>query len=356
MGEVKDMDKRLFGCFVAENRREQGLTQKMLAEQLHVTDKAVSKWERGLSYPDVTMLEPLAAALGMEIGELVSCRRKESVSPESSGQPEALSAGKTSSDVKNMLDISSEIVRRERTRRRRGVILLSAVLLALVAALALLWGQNSVAERGILTVIHIEEQDEGLLLYTEKDGHLLRLTYDREDRTELARQIGEGYPLRAEYRWNRKTMQGRLLRWEIDRSHVTVGGPMDEVGASTDLQAYDGDALFGCPRVMVKTISRRPNPVGNGYLSDYIFYRGNDSADWYLHADEELFRVKDCLGFGGFGDGGFRTADADGDGIRELLVRTRWPEKPCILYDWTDNGAEEIWLDTMPEAMMKAEE
>ena len=41
------MDKQLFGAFVAEQRRRQGLTQQQLAQSLHVTDKAVSKWESG---------------------------------------------------------------------------------------------------------------------------------------------------------------------------------------------------------------------------------------------------------------------------------------------------------------------
>ena len=44
------MDKQLFGAFVAEQRRRQGLTQQQLAQSLHVTDKAVSKWERGVSH------------------------------------------------------------------------------------------------------------------------------------------------------------------------------------------------------------------------------------------------------------------------------------------------------------------
>ena len=56
------MDKGRIGGFIAENRKRQGLTQRELAQKLHVTDKAVSKWERGLSYPDVTLLQPLAAA------------------------------------------------------------------------------------------------------------------------------------------------------------------------------------------------------------------------------------------------------------------------------------------------------
>ena len=57
------MNMHAFGQFIVERRRGLGLTQLQLAESLHVTDKAVSKWERGLSYPDVTLLEPLAEAL-----------------------------------------------------------------------------------------------------------------------------------------------------------------------------------------------------------------------------------------------------------------------------------------------------
>jgi transcriptional regulator with XRE-family HTH domain len=44
------MDAYKFGCFVAERRKEQKMTQKDLAAKLQVTDKAVSKWERGLSH------------------------------------------------------------------------------------------------------------------------------------------------------------------------------------------------------------------------------------------------------------------------------------------------------------------
>ena len=43
------MNKQLFGAYVAENREQLGMTQAQLAARLHVTDKAVSKWERGVS-------------------------------------------------------------------------------------------------------------------------------------------------------------------------------------------------------------------------------------------------------------------------------------------------------------------
>ena len=48
-----------------------GLTQRELAEQLHISDRAVSKWERGAGFPDVSMLIPLAEALGLSVLELL---------------------------------------------------------------------------------------------------------------------------------------------------------------------------------------------------------------------------------------------------------------------------------------------
>ena len=69
------MDAYKFGCFVAERRKEQNMTQKDLAVKLQVTDKAVSKWERGLGFPDINSLEPLADALGVSIIELMRSER-----------------------------------------------------------------------------------------------------------------------------------------------------------------------------------------------------------------------------------------------------------------------------------------
>ena len=53
------MESKEIGKFIAKIRKEKGMTQQKLAEKLFVTDKAVSKWERGLSLPDISILEPL---------------------------------------------------------------------------------------------------------------------------------------------------------------------------------------------------------------------------------------------------------------------------------------------------------
>lgn len=69
------LDRQRFGAFVAEQRRKKGITQKELAQQLSISDKAVSKWETGVSIPDVALLVPLAECLDVTVAELLECRR-----------------------------------------------------------------------------------------------------------------------------------------------------------------------------------------------------------------------------------------------------------------------------------------
>lgn len=64
--------KQEFGQFVAAHRRSAGLTQRELADRLFVTESAVSKWERGLSYPDIAAVRGLASELGVSTDELMS--------------------------------------------------------------------------------------------------------------------------------------------------------------------------------------------------------------------------------------------------------------------------------------------
>ena len=63
--------KKSLGTLIAEARRKNGMTQLELAEKMGVTDKAVSKWERDLSCPDVNSLPQLAEVLGLSIEELL---------------------------------------------------------------------------------------------------------------------------------------------------------------------------------------------------------------------------------------------------------------------------------------------
>lgn len=71
------MDQIKIGAFIAALRKEQGLTQRQLAEELNISDKTVSKWECGKGLPEVSLMLPLCQRLGISVNELLSGERLE---------------------------------------------------------------------------------------------------------------------------------------------------------------------------------------------------------------------------------------------------------------------------------------
>lgn len=115
------MDNIQFGAFVAQLRKEQGLTQKELADRLHVTDKAVSKWETGKGFPDVKLLEPLAQVLGVSLVELLQGARTEK---------ESLTIGEAGEVLSQAIDQSQRITTRRYLRLLRWLLTAICVYLA----------------------------------------------------------------------------------------------------------------------------------------------------------------------------------------------------------------------------------
>lgn len=64
------MNYQKTGALIAARRNELGYTQKELANQLHISDRTVSKWERGIGFPDISLLEPLADSLDLTLLQL----------------------------------------------------------------------------------------------------------------------------------------------------------------------------------------------------------------------------------------------------------------------------------------------
>ena len=79
------MNTQKTGQLIAQQRGALGLTQKQLASQLHISDRTVSRWERGVGFPDLSLLEPLADALGLSVIELL---RGEHLPPEQQPTPQ----------------------------------------------------------------------------------------------------------------------------------------------------------------------------------------------------------------------------------------------------------------------------
>ena len=114
------MDAKKLGQFIAEIRKEKEMTQAELASELHVTDKAVSKWERGLGLPDINSIEPLADALGISVAEVMQAER-------------IPDAHVTQENASEMLTNAFDIMKQQRKlERKHHTLILVGVLLAIV--------------------------------------------------------------------------------------------------------------------------------------------------------------------------------------------------------------------------------
>ena len=94
------MDQIKIGRFIAECRKKKELTQMQLSEKLGITDKAISKWERGMAMPDTSIMLELCNILGISVNELLS---GEKITMENNNQK----------NEKLMMDLAKELRRCE---------------------------------------------------------------------------------------------------------------------------------------------------------------------------------------------------------------------------------------------------
>ncbi len=125
------MNKENTGRLIAQARKERGLTQQQLAEKLHITAKAVSKWETGVSIPDVGLLIPLAEELGLSVTELLEGRR--------AAAPEDRTPEQVEDIVKSALAYSEQSPEAERKRRKKRALVYGLCVAAAALELGGLW-------------------------------------------------------------------------------------------------------------------------------------------------------------------------------------------------------------------------
>ena len=170
------------GELIREARRVRQLTQRELAEQLHVTDRAVSKWERGLSAPDIGLLEPLGEALGLSVLELIRGERLE--------RPVSEEA------TKQALEYSRQVTgaRLTAVHRRYAVLLAGWTLIALVIGGLLLW------RSGILFRVEQCVSPNGQITVSVYSKELTGSSFSRQDGTSLIEEDrAEGGESRINY-------------------------------------------------------------------------------------------------------------------------------------------------------------
>lgn len=168
------LDYEKTGQLIQQRRRELNITQKELAERLDVTDRAVSKWETGKSFPDVAMLKPLAETLGISVGELLDGQLRESdvaISAEEAGE----------TAIRGI-----RVYARQNLRRHRVLVGILAVLILLLAAVGI-HEYLEYAHRPL----NFQEDDLtfGDLIFHDEDGTEYRWELDDAFGQELREQI-----------------------------------------------------------------------------------------------------------------------------------------------------------------------
>jgi transcriptional regulator with XRE-family HTH domain len=115
-----DMDQNKVGLFIQERRKFLNMTQSDLSRTLHVSDQAVSKWERGLNYPDIELISSLADLLKVSVSEILQGEL-------------SVSELKTEEAVKEALDYSSSVLKKEKKRFSKKIMVLRLVIALMVA-------------------------------------------------------------------------------------------------------------------------------------------------------------------------------------------------------------------------------
>ena len=305
------MDKQKFGQFIADVRKSKAMTQKELADKLHITNTAVSKWERGLSYPDLELLEDLAQVLGLTTAELMSCHRE-------------ISEG-GNEGIDSLFTIAKES---NKHLKRRFSLVLSLLCVTAVSIICVVYFLFLRMENvsGYFSFWGKQTTTDGSYLYIEKGNRLLKLECtDSQIYDNIL--ADNNYTYYISYRWNPRTYRGEILGFQ-NAPEDSLGGLGSVVGSVMGI-----DTLFCIECVNEACVDAYQDPNReNGYLYSYRYYYCGDGKDYYLGEglpETTVLLVEDCRGTAAF--------DYDDDGIVELFVLTRYDEAPYLLYDM-ENG------------------
>lgn len=147
------------GQLISQARKAKGLTQKQLAEQLNLSDRTISRWERGVGFPDISLLEPLSDTLDIPVLDLLRGERRETeTTPEEA--------------AKETLDAASESL--DHTRRVRRKHNLQAALIIFILLVTLL--QTGLIFRPVSFVSEAGVYENGLLTdstYVKLQGRIV---------------------------------------------------------------------------------------------------------------------------------------------------------------------------------------
>ena len=313
------MDKESFGHFIADTRRNIGLSQQQLAEKLHVTNTAVSKWERGLCYPDISLLEKLAHSLDLSLPELMSCQKASDTSMLTPCAEE---------NMVSLLDIANDSKLTQRNRTLLGALLTLVITLILIGSVCFAISCFRIHSIGAVYIgSQIKEKQN--YVYMEIQGKFTPLLCEDPQMFNaiVAGRSEQRYII--SYRWNTITKEGVLKNYQKDNNFV--GTPMDSSGTVMDVGSLLG--FYGVSQEIANAYPDPHHPYQHIYTLKYYRY--------YEGMQYDFLTIKNCRDFAFY--------DYDHDGVVELFIDTKYDNAPYLLYDSIKGVITSTFIDDIPD-------
>ena len=221
------MDREMLGRFIAQRRKERNMTQRELAEKLHVTDKAVSKWERGAGCPDISLLEPLAEALELSVDQLLTYQT-------ALEEPEAAAEPVTSQAVQAVLDLTLE---ERRARRRRRWFTAMAVTLSLIVLAVVYVFLSSLQARGDLFRNESSTSPDGSITVVTYAGSFGNPSVKVTKPADMQRRWGDG-SVNAGMGESYPDTKITGLYWSPDSAYLAIGQSVQDETPHLDCKIW----------------------------------------------------------------------------------------------------------------------
>ena len=290
---VISMNLEKTGTLISQKRKELGLTQKDLADQLCISDRTVSKWERGVGFPDISLIEPLSDALNLTVLELLH------------GEEQATALEKDLSARETLQAIEPQI-KLEAHRSRKWIILLTILTILLLISIPWLrvTAQNhsistyeisSTEATSITPMILITRQDyfliEALLKNEKVTQYYDQNAYDRGERATIALTEAEASHYLQLIKL--EDLKPDFLTVEAEQDHISVIYGTDHIAVYLNYAYKEMDKSVVICEYPYRTDGmdlgwgkRHGNWIGLSNDNNTVFRRGGYKTGWL-----ELFRT-----------------------------------------------------------------
>ena len=214
------MDPKKTGMIILEARKRLKMTQKDLADKLYVSDKAVSKWERGLCFPDISVLIPLTEILNISLYDLL--------------RGEKVNKKEVEETLKNTINYSNS----EINRKKKKYITISLIIIFIIALIS------------IMSVVFMSDNEIGAIV--DRDT-IHTINYYSEYKTTLDNTNGEKLELiimKLPLRWKE-----RQFEVSGDTIKINYGVSYKDVVKAYDDENYVKEAMINMASVIFTTVS-----------------------------------------------------------------------------------------------------